>query len=162
VVVLSTFAVTVIAETEPNNGENDAQELEGGDSEYGSLGGSDTEDWYYVELDPAARLTVTLELTSDSGEVWLYEIFEGDEEGGVYININVHSDYREGEDTYTNDELETIKLFLRVAGEGNYTIGVETSGGSVCCMGLVLFSGSSLFLVFLGVFLIVKRKRSMI
>ncbi len=148
---------SVQAETEPNNGQHDAQKLLSGDTETGSITGSDNEDWYYIELAPYQTVKVTIELTSSSGGVWVYEIFEDDETGGVYININVDPSYKVGDDSYKNDELSTIKLFLRVGGDGDYKIGVDLSGGAVCCSWFLVWGVVPLLVFFLAVLVMVEK-----
>ena len=157
---LSPLLSSVLAEYEPNNGKFYAQELTNGSSENGGLNGNDTEDWYYVELNPYEKLTVTLRLIGNSGEVWVYEIFEEDDEGGVEININVNPNNRADEDSYTNDEMTIIKLYLRVAGDGDYNIKVEMSQEAVCCCGSFLLGLVPLLMLLVATLVVVKRIRS--
>lgn len=147
--ILVTLLVSgmVLADTEPNDNDSNANRLDDGDSVSGTCYSGD-DDWYVVKLGGNDRVEVTVEADLGTDEyIFAYSWVDGDPDGSVDIDLDEFSSMEM--ESYTNNGLTSMDLHIIVNGDGAYTISIEISeGGFLCCGGaFVLLSISMIGIV---------------
>ena len=118
------FAISVFGENEPNNSMLQANIMAYNSSQTGTLSGSDTEDWYMLNLPQGGIYTITIKKTgAGNGTLNLYD---GEKSGNPqvnYLGLNYGNSPTEG--WTVTSSLLSGKYYLKVvknSGEINYEI----------------------------------------